>query len=226
MSIELKRMTPSRAAYFMERFKREEKLLGPNEQAALTYVIDMLEKATAIQQAEAQQPATGEPVGWRNVIPGGRKTDEWESTRIADYNLGWNAYRKAVKTALEHLETSTQPLPSAWMYTLEYGGTIADTKVSLRQLNYPFGVCGADYLRGNSDGISYVRQTPLYTHPAPSVPADVVRVPLQVLKDASEALGNFVSDHGWGDTDMQAMDNLDAYIARHEAIDAAMLAAK
>ena len=42
MSIELKRMTPSRAAYFMERFKREEKLLGPNEQAALTYVIDML----------------------------------------------------------------------------------------------------------------------------------------------------------------------------------------
>ncbi len=67
---------------------------------------------------------------------------------------------------------------------------------------------------------------PLYTHPAPSVRAGVVRVPLQVLKDASEALGNFVSDHGWGDTDMQAMDNLDAYIARHEAIDAAMLAAK
>lgn len=67
---------------------------------------------------------------------------------------------------------------------------------------------------------------PLYTHPAPSVRADVVRVPLQVLKDASEALGNFVSDHGWGDTDMQAMDNLDAYIARHEANRAAMLAAK
>lgn len=66
----------------------------------------------------------------------------------------------------------------------------------------------------------------LYTHTAPSVPADVVRVPLQVLKDASEALGNFVSDHGWGDTDMQAMDNLDAYIARHEANRAAMLAAK
>lgn len=67
---------------------------------------------------------------------------------------------------------------------------------------------------------------PLYTHSSPSVPDDVVRVPVQVLKDASEALGNFVSDHGWGDADMQAMDNLDAYIARHEAIDAAMLAAK
>ena len=64
------------------------------------------------------------------------------------------------------------------------------------------------------------------THPSPSVPDDVVRVPVQVLKDASEALGNFVSDHGWGDTDMQAMDNLDAYIARHEARRSAMLAAK
>lgn len=46
---------------------------------------------------------------------------------------------------------------------------------------------------------------------------DVVRVPLQLLKDASEALGNFVSDHGWGDADMQAMDNLDACIAQHAA---------
>lgn len=63
-------------------------------------------------------------------------------------------------------------------------------------------------------------------HQAPSVPGDVVRVPMQILKDASEALGNFVSDHGWGDADMQAMDNLDAYIARHEANRAAMLAAK
>lgn len=57
----------------------------------------------------------------------------------------------------------------------------------------------------------------LYTHPAPSVPDGYVSVPVQVLRDASEALGNFVSDHGWGDDDMQAMDNLDAYIARHDA---------
>ena len=44
-----------------------------------------------------------------------------------------------------------------------------------------------------------------------------VAVPVQVLEDASEAIGNFVSDHGWGDSDMQAMDNLDAYIAAHKA---------
>ena len=35
-------MTPRRAEMFMTRFKHEEKMLGPNEQAALDYVIAML----------------------------------------------------------------------------------------------------------------------------------------------------------------------------------------
>lgn len=43
---------------------------------------------------------------WQHVIPGGRKTDQWDSTRIADYNQGWNDYRKAVKSALGKLYTS------------------------------------------------------------------------------------------------------------------------
>lgn len=38
----VEKMTAHRAMYFMERFKREEKLLGPNEQAALDFVIAML----------------------------------------------------------------------------------------------------------------------------------------------------------------------------------------
>lgn len=38
-----KPMTAHRAVYFMERFKREEKLLGPNEQAAIDYVIALLQ---------------------------------------------------------------------------------------------------------------------------------------------------------------------------------------
>lgn len=37
-------MTAERAAYFMRRFKHEEKLLGPNEQAAVDYVIALLEQ--------------------------------------------------------------------------------------------------------------------------------------------------------------------------------------
>lgn len=55
------------------------------------------------------------------------------------------------------------PEPVAYLYTLEYGSTVANTKLSVHQLNYPFGVCGSDYLARNDDGVSYVRQTPLYT---------------------------------------------------------------
>ena len=51
-----------------------------------------------------------------------------------------------------------------------------------------------------------------------------ITIPLEVANAASEALGNFVSDHGWSDSDMQAMDNLDSYIARHKAIRAEMSA--
>jgi hypothetical protein len=35
-------MTPDRAIYFLERFKREEKMLGPNEQWALEFAIAAL----------------------------------------------------------------------------------------------------------------------------------------------------------------------------------------
>lgn len=48
-----------------------------------------------------------------------------------------------------------------------------------------------------------------------------ITIPIDVAEAAAEALGNFVSDHGWTDSDMQAMDNLDAYIARHKANQAA-----
>ncbi len=51
---------------------------------------------------------------------------------------------------------------------------------------------------------------------AEAVPPTHVLVPVDVLKAASESLGNFVSDHGWTDADMQAMDNLDAAIAQQK----------
>ena len=49
-------MTPDRAAYFMRRFKKEEKLLGPNEQAACDFVLAMLEAATAQADAQPAEP--------------------------------------------------------------------------------------------------------------------------------------------------------------------------
>ena len=51
---------------------------------------------------------------------------------------------------------------------------------------------------------------------AEAVPPGYVMVPVDVLKAASESLGSFVSDNGWTDADMQAMDNLDAIIAQQK----------
>ena len=68
-------------------------------------------------------------------------------------------------TAIKEALAQPTPDPVAFLYTLEYGKTVVDKKVSIDQLNYPFGVCGADYQAQNEDGVSYVRQTPLYTHP-------------------------------------------------------------
>lgn len=88
--------------------------------------------------------------------------------------------------------------PVAWMYTLEYGAAVADTKVSVRQLNYPFGVCGADYLAKNDDGVSYVRQTPLYK--AQSVP-DSLLAKLPGGKKTDQWDSARVADYnqGWND---------------------------
>ena len=49
-------MTTERAAYFMRRFKHEEKLLGPNEQAAVDFVLDMLEPSPTAEQPLKEQP--------------------------------------------------------------------------------------------------------------------------------------------------------------------------
>lgn len=48
----LARMTEDRAAFFLRRFRHEEKLLGPNEQAALAFAIAALE-------------SKGDPVAWQ-----------------------------------------------------------------------------------------------------------------------------------------------------------------
>ncbi len=42
-------MTPDRAIYFLERFKREEKMLGPNEQWALEFAIAALSPSPETQ---------------------------------------------------------------------------------------------------------------------------------------------------------------------------------
>ena len=121
-------------------------------------------------QPAAQEPTSAAPVVRQMVValerklPGGKQTDDFESSRIGDYNQGWNDYRKAVKKMFKNINmnSSENSNPDAYLYSLEYGEKVVDTKVSIHQLNYPFGVAGADYLVRNDDGVSYVRQTKLY----------------------------------------------------------------
>ena len=112
-------------------------------------------------------------------LPGGKQTDDFESSRIGDYNQGWNDYRKAVKKMFKNINmnNSENSNPDAYLYSLEYGEKVVDTKVSIHQLNYPFGVAGADYLVRNDDGVSYVRQTKLYAALSRAQAAPAVGVP-------------------------------------------------
>ncbi|HGQ7368004.1 TPA: hypothetical protein ACL1SI_003684 [Pseudomonas aeruginosa] len=70
-------MSPERAAYFMRRFKSEEKLLGPNEQAAVDYVLSLLAqhdrivgelRAKAVQLREALEWRAENQAGQRELL--------------------------------------------------------------------------------------------------------------------------------------------------------------
>ena len=73
------------------------------------------------------------------------------------------ARSSGIKLTCGNVRAVSEETPVAYLYTLEYGNTTVNRKVSEWRLNYPFGVCGADYLRSNDDGMSYIRETPLYT---------------------------------------------------------------
>lgn len=180
----------------------------------------------AIQQAEAQQPSSKEhlfELWWEAHMPNATQEQAWTAftAAVASNGVGIAAQQPAtgVPVYWEWRHLSTHP------DTVDFGKWSEWKRVEARSAIHTIEDALAEFRAYIAQGYKYELRA-LYDHPAPSVPADVVRVPVQVLKDASEALGNFVSDHGWGDADMQAMDNLDAYIARHEAIDAAMLAAQ
>ena len=56
-----------------------------------------------------------QPINWENAMPGGKYTDKWESSRVADYNRGWNDYRKESHKKLKELTAApaTQAAPAA-----------------------------------------------------------------------------------------------------------------
>jgi len=40
-------------------------------------------------------------------VPWGKHTNKWESCRIADYNQGWNDYRKECVAAIQEMKEQT-----------------------------------------------------------------------------------------------------------------------
>lgn len=104
-------MTPERARYFMERFKKEEKLLGPNEQAAVDYVLAMLER-------------TGEKVTKVDVEPHKGCACRWDAddNRVAtcvhhqgwlDVVQEWADRAKNAESALAALQAENEKLKAA-----------------------------------------------------------------------------------------------------------------
>lgn len=113
----------------------------------------------------------------------GRSSDT-EDGKAQQLRLKIDMAINAIARALEQPEGREAV---AWLYTLEYGGCVANTKVSKHQLRYPFGVCGSDYLARNDEGVSYVRETPLYTTPPPSA-----------VPEGLEIVGHKTFDNGRG----------------------------
>jgi hypothetical protein len=71
-------MNALRAAYFMRRFSKEEKLLGPNEQEAIQYVINMLEnlEVQTTPEYEVIRSFYGNKTASRSRFPLMRHIDE------------------------------------------------------------------------------------------------------------------------------------------------------
>lgn len=69
-------MTPERAIFFLNRFKHDEKMLGPNEQAALEYAIAALEKMASTADA-----------------PKGEASDEDIEAAVQELGMRWDGDR-------------------------------------------------------------------------------------------------------------------------------------
>ena len=130
--------------------------------------------------------------------------ENWESGGVAVWKLGGSdAPRKAIaalEATLEQAEPVQKPVPQA-----ESVGEVVEV---------------------NNDGFrSEFSQrlavgTKLYTFPpaAQRKPlTDDVLVPLEVLEAAANSLDSFCGDLGWGDADLQNMDNLFSVIEQHKA---------
>jgi hypothetical protein len=133
---------------------------------------------TAMRKLRAALAAPHYPLP-DSLYPGSK---DWMAGDYADRVEWLHMMYESKRQEVDALLAAPQGEPVAYLYTLEYGATMADTRLSEHQLNYPFGVVGSDYLLKNDDGVSYVRQTPLYAAPQPAAPVQPPKFPTMLRK--------------------------------------------
>lgn len=130
-----------------------------------------------------------------------------------DFADEWTGYLKDGETPFERFlreRKDVQSVLKLYQRALEENESLKAQQPQAEAVQYT----RADLDRAYSAGL--VEGERLAIQQAEAVPPGYVLVPLDVLVAASESLGNFVSDHGWTDADMRAMDNLYAAIAQQK----------
>jgi len=82
------------------------------------------------------------------------------------------------------------------------------TKPEQDKMNDDADTLSIVYQRGFADGKKAAQRKPL---------TDDVLVPLEILEAAANSLDSFCGNLGWGDADLQTLDNLFAVIEQHKA---------
>lgn len=197
------------------------------------YLVDELE-SVATAAALAAQPQPAEPVApylatSAGLLVDGRAFADTNRWAVTDqWVSGWNALRAALaaqpQAPADHERVLDEVLKERDAAS-DYIDALLDEVLGADRHEWTSNYGHADAMEEVRERMSTLLQ-PMADRAwnrfeaAIQSPAEAhgdVLVPLTLLEDASSALGNFVSDHGWSDEDMQAMDNLDAFIAQHKA---------
>lgn len=73
-----------------------------NQAIATNWFPSALMQEKRITELEAQNKQLLDAL--KAKLPGGKMADKWDSARVADYNQGWNDYRKAASAAIAAVE--------------------------------------------------------------------------------------------------------------------------
>lgn len=167
-------MSARKAAYFMQRFKREEKLLGPNEQLAIEFVLALLDAQQATPALDAGELAYN--------------MDQWGKdarTHGSDYvPVHVSTIDKVVKHLRSLSVQQATPEPVG-----EHAATVAEVHMSRYTLEW--------------NGAPLPEGTKLYTRHA-AAPAGMALVPVEPTPEMMEAMPSLPAIGAPGDMELKA----------------------